>query len=55
MVRIRCAVCTSFHLCLDCFCVGAEITPHKNDHPYQVHGDLSFPLYDLEWGVSATV
>ncbi len=52
MVRIKCAVCPDFDLCLDCFSVGVEITPHQNDHAYRVMDSLSFPLYHPDWGVS---
>ncbi|KAK7789180.1 hypothetical protein R5R35_006799 [Gryllus longicercus] len=34
-LRIKCAECTDFDLCLQCFSAGAEIGPHKNDHAYQ--------------------
>lgn len=51
MVRIKCAVCPDFDLCLDCFSVGAQITPHQNDHAYRVMDCLSFPLFHPDWGV----
>lgn len=35
-IRIKCAVCPDFDLCVECMSVGAEITPHKCDHPYRV-------------------
>jgi hypothetical protein len=35
-VRIKCSVCTDFDLCVECFSVGVEISPHKNNHEYQV-------------------
>ncbi|XP_066991361.1 transcriptional adapter 2B isoform X2 [Anabrus simplex] len=34
-LRIKCAECADFDLCLQCFSAGAEIGPHKNDHAYQ--------------------
>ncbi|KAK7602967.1 hypothetical protein V9T40_002966 [Parthenolecanium corni] len=34
-LRVKCAECTDFVLCLQCFSNGAEIGPHKNNHPYQ--------------------
>jgi hypothetical protein len=52
VARIKCAICPDFDLCLQCFSVGVEITPHKNDHDYRVVDNLSFPILHLEWGVS---
>lgn len=49
-LRIKCAVCPDFDLCLDCFSVGAEKKPHKNDHSYRVVDSLSFPVYTPDWG-----
>lgn len=34
-MRIRCATCKDFDICLQCFSAGAEIGTHKNDHPYK--------------------
>lgn len=50
LVRIKCAVCTDFDLCLECFSVGVEVFPHKNTHGYRVVDDLSFPLFATNWG-----
>jgi transcriptional adapter 2-alpha len=50
--RVKCAACPDFDLCLECFSVGAEISPHSSDHPYRIVDDLSFPIYHPEWGVS---
>ena len=52
VVRIKCAVCQDFDLCLDCFSVGVEIDPHKNHHAYRVMDSLAFPLFHPDWGVS---
>ncbi|KAK6932847.1 SANT/Myb domain [Dillenia turbinata] len=48
-VRIKCAMCSDFDLCIECFSVGAEVTPHKNNHPYRVMDNLSFPLLCSDW------
>ncbi|KAI8469008.1 MAG: hypothetical protein J3K34DRAFT_514672 [Monoraphidium minutum] len=49
-VRIKCADCQDFDLCLGCFAVGVEVTPHKNTHRYRVVDNLSFPLLHPDWG-----
>ncbi|KAJ4848236.1 hypothetical protein Tsubulata_043800 [Turnera subulata] len=49
MIRIKCAVCPDFDLCIECFSVGAEVTPHKCNHPYRVMDNLSFPLICPDW------
>lgn len=35
-IRIKCAVCPDFDLCIECFSVGVEVHPHKSNHPYRV-------------------
>ncbi|KAH1099407.1 hypothetical protein GLYMA_13G006200v4 [Glycine max] len=48
-IRIKCAVCQDFDLCIECFSVGAEVTPHKSNHPYRIMDNLSFPLICPDW------
>ncbi|GLT76642.1 hypothetical protein SLA2020_482920 [Shorea laevis] len=48
-IRIKCAECADFDLCVQCFSVGAEVTPHKNSHSYRVMDDLSFPVFCADW------
>ncbi|XP_027190941.1 transcriptional adapter ADA2 isoform X1 [Cicer arietinum] len=48
-IRIKCVVCQDFDLCIECFSVGAEVTPHKSNHPYRVMDNLSFPLTSPDW------
>ena len=48
-VRIKCAECKDFDLCVDCFCVGVELTPHKNYHAYRVVDNTSFPVFASDW------
>lgn len=35
-IRIKCFNCPDFDLCIECFSVGAEVQPHKSNHPYRV-------------------
>jgi Zinc finger, ZZ type len=35
-IRIKCSKCPDFDLCVECFSVGAEVTPHKSNHSYRV-------------------
>ncbi|XP_061962138.1 transcriptional adapter ADA2a isoform X3 [Populus nigra] len=55
MVRIKCAVCPDFDLCVECFSVGAEVTPHKSNHPYRVMDNLSFPLFHPDWNTDEEI
>lgn len=48
-IRIKCAICSDFDLCVECFSVGAEVHPHKGNHPYRVMDNLAFPLICLDW------
>ncbi|XP_034113743.1 transcriptional adapter 2B isoform X1 [Drosophila albomicans] len=34
-IRVHCAECENFDLCLQCFSMGAEIGAHVNNHAYQ--------------------
>jgi hypothetical protein len=36
IVRIKCAVCPDFDLCVECFAAGAELQDHRSDHDYTV-------------------
>lgn len=55
MVRIKCAVCTDFDLCVECFSVGVEIVPHRNSHGYQVMDNMHFPMLHPDWGADEEI
>lgn len=44
-IRIKCAVCQDFDLCIECFSVGVEVTPHKCNHPYRIMVSTFFSLF----------
>ncbi|CAH9072812.1 unnamed protein product [Cuscuta epithymum] len=54
-IRIKCALCSDFDLCIECFSVGAEIHPHKSNHPYRVMDNLSFPLICPDWSADEEI
>nr|XP_010907578.1 transcriptional adapter ADA2 [Elaeis guineensis] len=54
-IRIKCTKCPDFDLCVECFSVGAEVTPHKSNHPYRVMDNLSFPLICPEWNADEEI
>lgn len=55
VVRVKCAVCPDFDLCVECFSVGAEVTPHKCNHPYRIMDNLSFPLICPDWNADEEI
>jgi transcriptional adapter 2-alpha len=36
LIVMRCAICTDFDLCIECFTKGAELKEHKKNHDYRV-------------------
>lgn len=54
-IRIKCTKCPDFDLCVECFSVGAEVTPHRSNHPYRVMDNLSFPLICQDWNADEEI
>ncbi|KAI8803547.1 hypothetical protein BJ742DRAFT_497143 [Cladochytrium replicatum] len=50
-VRVRCAECADFDLCVECFSKGVALGDHKNNHPYRVMEILDFPIFEESWTV----
>ena len=44
-LRIKCAECSDFDLCLECFCCGAQIAKHKNNHKYIFMNNGGFSIF----------
>ncbi|KAG7881422.1 hypothetical protein KL938_003552 [Ogataea parapolymorpha] len=49
-VRIRCAVCADYDLCVPCFAKGESSGKHKPYHDYQVIEQHQYPIFDEDWG-----
>lgn len=54
-IRIKCTKCPDYDLCVECFSVGAEVTPHRSNHPYRVMDNLSFPLICQDWNADEEI
>ena len=44
-LRVKCADCPDFDLCLPCFGCGAQIGKHKNTHKYLFMNNGGFPIF----------
>ena len=49
-VRISCAECDGYDLCISCFSNGSSTGDHKPYHKYRVIEQHSYPIYDDDWG-----
>jgi len=47
-LRVKCADCPDFDLCLPCFGCGAQIGKHKNSHKYLFMNNGGFPIFPRE-------
>lgn len=48
-VRIRCAVCDEFEVCIECFIAGVELKGHQSSHNYRVIDNMHFPFFETSW------
>lgn len=49
-IRIQCAICTDYDLCVPCFAAGSTTGDHKPWHDYQVIEQNTYPIFDRDWG-----
>ena len=49
-IRIQCAICTDYDLCVPCFAAGLTTGDHKPWHDYQIIEQNTYPIFDREWG-----
>ena len=52
-LRIKCAECPDFDLCLVCFSSGAQLGKHKNNHKYLFMNNGGFSLLNSNTSVSS--
>ncbi|GMM47921.1 chromatin-binding transcription regulator [Pichia kluyveri] len=49
-VRISCAECQDYDLCVPCFANGKSSGKHKPFHNYRVIEQHQYPIFDEDWG-----
>ncbi|KAG2735921.1 hypothetical protein G9P44_000011 [Scheffersomyces stipitis] len=49
-IRIQCAICTDYDLCVPCFAAGLTTGDHKPWHDYQIIEQSTYPIFVEEWG-----
>ncbi|ODV96750.1 hypothetical protein PACTADRAFT_48566 [Pachysolen tannophilus NRRL Y-2460] len=49
-VRIRCAECEEYDLCVGCFSQGLSTLNHKPYHDYRIIEQNSYPIFSEDWG-----
>lgn len=49
-IRIKCAICTDYDLCVPCFASGSTTLDHKPWHDYQIIEQNTYPIFDRDWG-----
>lgn len=49
-IRIQCAICTDYDLCVPCFAAGSVTADHKPWHDYKIIEQNTYPIFDKDWG-----
>lgn len=49
-IRIQCAICTDYDLCVPCFAAGLTTGDHKPWHDYQIIEQNTYPIFERDWG-----
>lgn len=49
-IRIKCAICLDYDLCVPCFAAGSVTLDHKPWHDYQIIEQNTYPIFDEDWG-----
>ncbi|EGV64092.1 hypothetical protein CANTEDRAFT_104789 [Yamadazyma tenuis ATCC 10573] len=49
-LRIKCAICTDYDLCVPCFASGNATNDHKPWHDYMIVEQNTYPIFEKGWG-----
>lgn len=49
-IRINCAECPEYDLCVPCFANGSATGPHKPYHAYRIIEQNAYPVFTPDWG-----
>ncbi|EGW30890.1 uncharacterized protein SPAPADRAFT_62780 [Spathaspora passalidarum NRRL Y-27907] len=49
-IRIKCAICNDYDLCVPCFAAGLTTGDHKPWHDYQIIEQNTYPIFERDWG-----
>lgn len=49
-IRIQCAICSDYDLCVPCFAAGSTSSTHKPWHDYKIIEQNTYPIFEKEWG-----
>lgn len=49
---IQCAICTSFFICIPCYCKGLSKSEHSHLHPYKLIESNNFSLFTPTWSAN---
>ncbi|KAI3406783.2 ADA2 [Candida oxycetoniae] len=49
-IRVQCAICSDYDLCVPCFASGSASGDHKPWHDYQIIEQNTYPIFDRNWG-----
>lgn len=50
LVRIRCAECPDYDLCIPCFSQGKSSGTHEPWHDYMIVEQHAYPIFEEDWG-----
>ncbi len=50
LIRIKCAECSEYDLCVQCFSRGKSSGTHKPYHDYHIIEQHSYPIFSDDWG-----